>query len=70
MGVFVLEQQISSDLRHTLLTSPWTWASVAAAAGGAFSWYMLRNAERTRSPTSDVSALSSGEGASTVLPNL
>ncbi|WP_367325773.1 sulfite exporter TauE/SafE family protein [Streptomyces sp. HUAS ZL42] len=42
MGIFVLGQQIGSDLRHTLLTSPWTWASVAAAAGIVFSWSMLR----------------------------
>lgn len=55
MGVFVLGQQISSDLRHTLLTSPWTWASVAAAAGIAFSWYMLRRSGRTPEPTSHAS---------------
>ncbi|WP_405895513.1 sulfite exporter TauE/SafE family protein [Streptomyces sp. NBC_00104] len=66
MGVFVLSQQISSDLRHTLLTSPWTWASVAAASGVAFSWYMLRNAERTRSLTNDVSAPSIEENAPAV----
>ncbi|WP_405521838.1 sulfite exporter TauE/SafE family protein [Streptomyces canus] len=66
MGVFVLSRQISSDLRHTLLTSPWTWASSAAAAGVAFSWYMLRNAEHTRSLTNDVSAPSIEENAPTV----
>ncbi|WP_416956100.1 sulfite exporter TauE/SafE family protein [Streptomyces sp. Agncl-13] len=65
MGVFVLSQQTSSDLRRTLLTSPWTWASVAAAAGVAFSWYMLRNVEGTRSPTNDVSAPSIEEDAQT-----
>lgn len=52
MGVFVLGQQISSDLRQTLLTSPWTWASVAAAAGIAFSWYVLRHSGRTPEQTS------------------
>ncbi|MGI3197777.1 sulfite exporter TauE/SafE family protein [Streptomyces sp. GLT-R25] len=66
MGVFVLSQQTSSDLRRTLLTSPWTWASVAAAAGVAFSWYMLRNVEGTRSPTNEVSAPSIEEDAQTV----
>ncbi|MGX1908390.1 sulfite exporter TauE/SafE family protein [Streptomyces phaeochromogenes] len=66
MGVFVLSQQTGSDLRHTLLTSPWTWASVAAAAGVVFSWYMLRDAERTRSLTDDVSAPFTEEDAPTV----
>jgi hypothetical protein len=47
MGVFVLSQQTSSDLRHTLLTSPWTWASVAVAAGIAFGWYMPGRHGRT-----------------------
>ncbi|MFI1564295.1 sulfite exporter TauE/SafE family protein [Streptomyces sp. NPDC020490] len=46
MGVFVLGQQISADLRHTLLASPWTWATAAAAAGVGFSWYTLRKAGR------------------------
>ncbi|KOU63592.1 membrane protein [Streptomyces sp. MMG1533] len=66
MGVFVLSQQTGSDLRHTLLTSPWTWASVAAAAGVVFSWYTLRDTERTRSLTDDVSAPSTEEDAPTV----
>ncbi|ALV32263.1 sulfite exporter TauE/SafE family protein [Streptomyces sp. CdTB01] len=57
MGVFVLGQQISSDLRQTLLTSPWTWASVAAAAGIAFSWYMLRRSGRTPDQPNDAPAV-------------
>ncbi|MFJ9542491.1 sulfite exporter TauE/SafE family protein [Streptomyces sp. NPDC101225] len=68
MGVFVLSRQISSDLRHTLLTSPWTWASVAAAAGIAFIRYMLRNTERTRSLTNDVPAPSI-EGNTRTVPH-
>ncbi|MEV0185983.1 sulfite exporter TauE/SafE family protein [Streptomyces sp. NPDC050625] len=57
MGVFVLSRQIGTDLRHTLLTSPWTWAFVAAAAGIAFSRYMLRRSGRTPMQTSDAPAM-------------
>ncbi|WP_369029810.1 sulfite exporter TauE/SafE family protein [Streptomyces adonidis] len=53
MGVFVLGRQISADLRQTLLTSPWTWAAVATAAGIAFSWYVLRRSGRTPEQTGD-----------------
>ncbi|WP_406486106.1 sulfite exporter TauE/SafE family protein [Streptomyces phaeochromogenes] len=66
MGVFVLSQQTSSGLHHTLLTSPWTWGSVATAAGIAFSWYMLRNVERAQSLTNDVPAPSVENDASAV----
>ncbi len=52
MGVFVLGQQIGSDLRHTLLTSPWTWSYAAAAAGVGVSWYLLRRIARTPERTS------------------
>ncbi|GAA3880480.1 hypothetical protein GCM10023084_36790 [Streptomyces lacrimifluminis] len=55
MGVFVLGRQISSDLRHTLLTSPWAGASVATAAGIAFSWSMLRRSGRTPEQTGGAS---------------
>ena len=61
MGIFVLSQQIGSDLRHTLLTSPWTWASAAAAAGIAFSWYMLRRSGRTPEQPSDAPAVPNDE---------
>ncbi|AZP14796.1 sulfite exporter TauE/SafE family protein [Streptomyces aquilus] len=47
MGVFVLTQQADAGLRHTLLTSPWTWVSTAAAAGIAVSRYMLGRSGRT-----------------------
>ncbi|MFG2747048.1 sulfite exporter TauE/SafE family protein [Streptomyces chartreusis] len=57
MGVFVLCQQIAPGLRHALLTSAWTWASVAATAVVLISWWMLRRAagtpvreDRTRTP--------------------
>lgn len=50
MGVFVLSQQVDSDLRHTLLTSPWAWASVVTATGIAFSWSMLRASAHTPGP--------------------
>lgn len=57
MGVFVLGQQIAPGLRHALLTSAWTWASVAATAVVLISWWMLRRAagtpvreDRTRTP--------------------
>lgn len=60
MGVFVLSQQTGSDLRHTLLTSPWTWASVAATAGIAFSWYMLGRSGRTPERTGDTPAVPDG----------
>ncbi|KUM73265.1 sulfite exporter TauE/SafE family protein [Streptomyces curacoi] len=46
MGVFVLGGQLPPGLRHTLLTSPWTWA-FGAAAGIAVSWSMLRRTERS-----------------------
>ncbi|QOV34663.1 sulfite exporter TauE/SafE family protein [Streptomyces ferrugineus] len=42
MGVFVLARQLAPGLRHTLLTSPWTWACLAATAGVLISWSMLR----------------------------
>jgi uncharacterized membrane protein YfcA len=60
MGVFVLSQQTGSDLRHTLLTSPWTWASVAVAAGIAVGWYMLGRHGRTPE-RADSAATSVGE---------
>ncbi|WP_020133863.1 sulfite exporter TauE/SafE family protein [Streptomyces sp. 351MFTsu5.1] len=66
MGVFVLGQQISSDLRHTLLTSPWTWASVAAAAGIVFSWYMLRRSGRAPEQTSHASDMPDDASGSAV----
>lgn len=34
MGVLVLGRQVGAGLWHTLLTSPWAWAAVAASAGG------------------------------------
>ncbi|MHC3474834.1 sulfite exporter TauE/SafE family protein [Streptomyces sp. 7R007] len=57
MGVFVLSQQTGSDLRHTLLPSPWTWAFVAATTGVGVSWYLLRRSGRTPEQTNDVSAV-------------
>lgn len=67
MGVFVLGQQISSDLRQTLLTSPWTCGSAAAAAGIVFSWYMLRGSDgRTPERAGDVSASSDDASGRTV----
>ncbi|MFJ8113886.1 sulfite exporter TauE/SafE family protein [Streptomyces sp. NPDC096132] len=56
MGVFVLGQQTGTGFRHTLLTSPWTWASVAAAVGIAVSRYMLRRPARTPERTNDTPA--------------
>ncbi|MFC8513936.1 sulfite exporter TauE/SafE family protein [Streptomyces sp. NPDC057257] len=67
MGVFVLSQQAEDELRHTLLTGPWTWASLAAAAGIVFSWYMLRRAGRTPEQTSDVPAESDDASRPAVL---
>ncbi|TPQ19466.1 sulfite exporter TauE/SafE family protein [Streptomyces sporangiiformans] len=67
MGVSVLGRQISSDLRHTLLTSPWTWASVAAAAGVVFSCYMLCGSDgRTPERAGNASAPSDDASGRTV----
>ncbi|TLS42665.1 sulfite exporter TauE/SafE family protein [Streptomyces montanus] len=67
MGVSVLGRQISSGLRHTLLTSPWTWASVAAAAGVVFSWYMLCGSDgRTPERAGNASAPSDDASGRTV----
>jgi uncharacterized protein len=62
MGVFVLSRQTGSDLRHTLLTSPWTWASVSAAAGVGVSWYLLRRSGRTPEQPSHAPAVSADTG--------
>ncbi|WP_416986184.1 sulfite exporter TauE/SafE family protein [Streptomyces sp. T028] len=62
MGVFVLGRQTATGLRHTLLTSPWTWASVAAAAGVGVSWYMLRRSGQTPEQTNDAPAVP-GDGS-------
>lgn len=66
MGVFVLGRQISADLRQTLLTSPWTWAAVATAAGIAFSWYVLRRSGRTPEQTGDAPDVSDDASGPTV----
>ena len=66
MGVFVLSQQINSGLRHTLLTSPWTWVSVAAAAGVMVIWYALRRSGRTPARVSDAPAVSGNGSGRTV----
>ncbi|WP_128374861.1 sulfite exporter TauE/SafE family protein [Streptomyces cavernae] len=72
MGVFVLGRQIPPGLRHTLLTSPWTWSSVAAAAGIVFGWYMVRGSDgRTPRGAGDASAPSddaSGRTVSRLIP--
>ncbi len=45
-GVLVLGLQGPSGLRHTLLTSPWTWAAAATTAGVLLSRYLLPGAGR------------------------
>ncbi|CCK24646.1 hypothetical protein BN159_0267 [Streptomyces davaonensis JCM 4913] len=67
MGVFVLGQQIGSDLRHTLLTSPWTWACAAAAAGVGVSWYLLRRIARTPERTSTTPAVPDTESPDSLI---
>ncbi|MGX1365075.1 putative membrane protein YfcA [Streptomyces canus] len=62
MGIFVLGQQTGSDLRHTLLTSPWTWDAMAAAAGAGVSRHMLRRSRRTPDQPSDAPAVPDGAG--------
>ncbi|MFE7860121.1 sulfite exporter TauE/SafE family protein [Streptomyces sp. NPDC057403] len=47
MGVFVLDRQTGPDLRHALLTSPWTWAFVALAAGAGVGRHLLKSSGRT-----------------------
>ncbi|MEI5525489.1 sulfite exporter TauE/SafE family protein [Streptomyces brasiliscabiei] len=66
MGVFVLSQQTGTDLRHTLLTSPWTWASAAAAAGVAILWYLLRRSGPTPEQPSDAPAAPDDAGGPAV----
>ncbi|MEU5894229.1 sulfite exporter TauE/SafE family protein [Streptomyces sp. NPDC047461] len=68
MGVFVLSQQISPDLRHTLLTSPWAWASMAAAAGVVFSWYMLRRSDGPSPEQAGDTSVPSGDASRRALP--
>ncbi|NBM17784.1 sulfite exporter TauE/SafE family protein [Streptomyces sp. GC420] len=51
MGVFVLGQQVSADLRETVLTSPVTWIVVAAGAGLALFQYLRGRARRAKEPT-------------------
>ncbi|MFD0432729.1 sulfite exporter TauE/SafE family protein [Streptomyces chartreusis] len=63
MGVFVLGQQITPGLRHTLLTSPWIWLSMAATAGVLISWSRRRRSLRTRGRAQEARDHVDGESA-------